>query len=381
MNRLGRVFKRIGASSAAVAFSQALGSVFGYFKYNKARCLISLVGSILAFAATCSALSFYFSRAEGIVYDTAITDKNVILLQTENVKLSDIEELASKRGSHIERILPYERRDVEIRYDRTDAAATLVATDSDFFERSSLKLESGRFFNANEAASGTKSAAIGETLKNELFGDRDAVGNEIKINNQVFKITGVVSSKSSRGGEAINRYIFVPYTSVRLITDSAYTTDYAVFADSPRSAGDARAEMGNALSKLGVGENYSFKTASDYTNGAVDINIALAVSAIILLMYILGCAGLIYLMKTRVYVGAAEIRLRHLIGALNSEIKMQIVFETAIWSIVACLIGAIAGTIIAAIFFLISPAAILISALIALVLGLLSGAAVRIPKR
>ena len=87
MNRLGRVFKRIGASSAAVAFSQALGSVFGYFKYNKARCLISLVGSILAFAATCSALSFYFSRAEGIVYDTAITDKNVILLQTENVNI------------------------------------------------------------------------------------------------------------------------------------------------------------------------------------------------------------------------------------------------------------------------------------------------------
>lgn len=380
MNRLGRVFKRIGASSAAVAFSQALGSAFGYFKYNKARSLISLVGLILAFAATCSALSFYFSRAEGIVYDTAIADKNVILLQTENVRLSDIEELASKRGSHIERILPYERRDVEARYDRTDAAAALIATDSDFFERSALKLESGRFFNANEAASGTKSAVIGEALKNELFGDRDAVGSEIKINNQVFEITGVVSSKSN-GGENADRYIFAPYTSVRLITDSAYTTDYAVFADSPRRAEDARAELENALSELSAGADRSFKTASDYTSGAVDSNIALAFSAIILLMYILGCAGLIYLMKNRVDGGAAEIRLRRLIGALNSEIKTQIVFETAVWSVFAWLIGAVVGTIVAAVFFLISPAAILISALIALVLGLLSGAAVRIPKR
>lgn len=380
MNRLGRVFKRIGASSAAVAFSQALGSAFGYFKYNKARSLISLVGLILAFAATCSALSFYFSRAQEIVYDTAIADKNVILLQTENVRLSDIEELASKRGSHIERILPYERRDVEARYDRTDAAAALIATDSDFFERSALKLESGRFFNANEAASGTKSAVIGEALKNELFGDRDAVGSEIKINNQVFEITGVVSAKSS-GGEAANRYIFAPYTSVRLITGSAYTTDYAVFADSPRRAEDARAELENALSELSAGADYSFKTASNYTSGAVDTNIALAFSAIILLMYILGCAGLIYLMKNRVDGGAAELRLRRLIGALNSDIKMQIVFETAVWSVFAWLIGAVVGTIVAAVFFLISPAAILISALIALVLGLLSGAAVRIPKR
>ena len=86
-------------------------------------------------------------------------------------------------------------------------------------------------------------------------------------------------------------------------------------------------------------------------------------------------------MKNRVDGGAAELRLRRLIGALNSDIKMQIVFETAVWSVFAWLIGAVVGTIVAAVFFLISPAAILISALIALVLGLLSGAAVRIPKR
>ena len=56
-------------------------------------------------------------------------------------------------------------------------------------------LELGRVFNEREVLSGSKVCLIGKTLVRELFGDRNPIGEEIRVKNVPFKVIGVLSEK------------------------------------------------------------------------------------------------------------------------------------------------------------------------------------------
>lgn len=70
----------------------------------------------------------------------------------------------------------------------------------------------GRFINDNDMANNEKVGAIGLKLKQDLFKDKNAVGEEITINNINFKVVGVFSDPA---GEREEARIYIPMTTMQ----------------------------------------------------------------------------------------------------------------------------------------------------------------------
>ena len=70
----------------------------------------------------------------------------------------------------------------------------------------------GRFINENDMANNEKVGAIGLKLKQDLFKDKNAVGEEITINNINFKVIGVFTDPA---GEREEARIYIPITTMQ----------------------------------------------------------------------------------------------------------------------------------------------------------------------
>src|SRR5438552_1922322 len=83
-----------------------------------------------------------------------------------------------------------------------------------------LKVMQGRFFNQDENARAATVAVLGQGAKSSLFGQRDAVGQYIKVNEQWFNVIGVagpqLSAQTGNGdlpSQDLNNLIYVPLAS------------------------------------------------------------------------------------------------------------------------------------------------------------------------
>jgi len=85
-----------------------------------------------------------------------------------------------------------------------------------------LKLEQGRFYNAEDQLQHARVALIGSEAKDKLFSGRNALGERIRLNGLSFEVVGVLSPKMQEGNSDINRVIYVPFTTMSDLKDTHY---------------------------------------------------------------------------------------------------------------------------------------------------------------
>ncbi len=85
-----------------------------------------------------------------------------------------------------------------------------------------LKLDSGRFYGAEDQMQRARVAVIGSDAKEKLFSGRNALGERIRIDGLSFEVIGVLSPKMQEGDDDINRVIYVPFTTMGDLKDTHY---------------------------------------------------------------------------------------------------------------------------------------------------------------
>ncbi len=85
-----------------------------------------------------------------------------------------------------------------------------------------LKLDQGRFYNAEDEMQHARVALIGSEAKEKLFSGRNAVGERIRVDGLSFEVVGVLSPKMQEGNSNINSVIYVPFTTMSDLKDTHY---------------------------------------------------------------------------------------------------------------------------------------------------------------
>jgi putative ABC transport system permease protein len=85
-----------------------------------------------------------------------------------------------------------------------------------------LKLEQGRFYNAEDQLQHARVAMIGSEAKEKLFSGRNALGERIRVDGLSFEVVGVLSAKMQEGNSDINRVVYVPFTTMSDLKDTHY---------------------------------------------------------------------------------------------------------------------------------------------------------------
>ena len=225
-------------------------------------------------------------------------------------------------------------------------------TDVDLPLIRSWNVEQGAFFTPTDVATASKVAVLGSVVRDQLFGDVDPIGQVIRINNQPFTVSGVMTSKGQSGmGQDQDDVVFVPYTTVmkkmRGITYVQQVTVSAASASDTSATADRIATLLRTRHKIQPGDPDDFMVRTMEEMASVRVQATQTMTSLLAgiagVSLLVGGIGIMNIMLVSVTERTREIGLRMAIGARSRDVLMQFLVEAVVLSLFGGGIGIAMG--------------------------------------
>ncbi|MCD4694141.1 ABC transporter permease [bacterium] len=260
----------------------------------------------------------------------------------------------------------------QISYSSQRKKTFLMGTNASFINIDKTEIDKGRFYTEDENKSLAQVTVIGLKIKEELFGESDALGKWIKIADSKYRVIGVTKERGSVFTMDFDNYVYVPIKTLQKKLMGIDYVTYMVHKLKNTEEGDKTAEKMRAIlrnnhnieapynektEKLDVNKDDFRVTTMDEMINMLDIitsAITILLLAIVGISLVVGGVGIMNIMYVIVNERTSEIGLRKAVGAQKGDILIQFLIE----SIIITLLGGIIGIIIGAgISYLISKGA------------------------
>ncbi len=233
-------------------------------------------------------------------------------------------------------------------------------------------------------------AVIGETVRKNLFGPTDPIGQTIRINNLPFKVVGLLTAKgtSAAMGQDQDDIILVPITTLqKKITGQNWLRWIMVSAVSQQASYTAQQQITALLRdrhriRSGQDDDFFVRNLADIADLA-DQNARLftiLVASIASISLIVGGIGVMNIMLVSVTERTREIGIRMAIGATEGDVQQQFLIEAVVLSLFGGAIGIVTGMgasfLITQLFgwpVLVSPMAIVAAVVFSMAVGIFFG--------
>jgi putative ABC transport system permease protein len=271
-----------------------------------------------------------------------------------------------------------------------DNARVIGTTDKQIIVSNMLP-SAGRFLMPFDITYKKQVVVIGSEIAENLFGEYDPIGKDIKIGMYKFTIIGVMEEQGGSvfGGPNYDRQVFVPITTYNKVfgNDGGQANiDIAIKAPSPDVMEDFEYEVIGEMRKIrGLkpieSDDFAINklgTLLDAYNSIMGVVVAVGLGITSISLFV-GGVGVMNIMFVSVTERTKEIGIRKAIGAKRRNILMQFLFE----ALLICLFGGIIGLAFAAgiteiinqtlLPASLSPAIIILALVVSMVVGVVSG--------
>jgi len=214
-----------------------------------------------------------------------------------------------------------------------------------------LAPEEGAFFGADDVKGQASVAVIGAKVKDELFGDDDAVGEKIKIKNQSFRIIGVLPLSGSGSFFNFDEMAIVPYTAAQqYIFGIKYYHRFFIKAVSDEAVDETVEDIKRVLRENHdiddpEKDDFFVQTQADLALrlGAITTALTLFLVAVAAISLVVAGIGIMNIMLVSVTERTREIGLRKALGATNRNILSQFLIEAVLLTGIGGIIGITLG--------------------------------------
>lgn len=271
---------------------------------------------------------------------------------TATLKLEDVEVIKREVTSVVD-IAPFNRKGgSEIKYMDNSTTATVFGITPSWANVWNWDVDEGDFISEEDISNLNRVCLVGLTVKKELFGDEEPIGQQIRIGNIQFIVKGIMQSKgTSPGGGDMDNRINIPLTTfMRRVANVDYIAGIKILLSSSKEIEKASENIRAILRERhsiasGVSDDFGITTPTEITKFAEKIagtfNIFLALIAGISL--IAGGVVVANIMLISVNERKKEIGLRKAVGAKSKDIMMQFLFEASAVTLIGGVIGIILG--------------------------------------
>ena len=121
------------------------------------------------------------------------------ILSATEVDLTIDDAISLTRSYSIRRVAPLALGTAPVSYDQRERDVNVIGSTADLYHVRKLEMATGRFLPDGDPSRGAAVAVIGDTLKDELFGNSSALGKRIRINSQKFQVIGVLKEAGAAG--------------------------------------------------------------------------------------------------------------------------------------------------------------------------------------
>lgn len=284
------------------------------------------------------------------------TDKHTGLPSGSRAVVSLLEEDVDAILQHIGNIRAIspvkDRKEVEVKHGDKFTLTRIFGITPVWSEIRDFGPSKGEFISEEDLSFAARVCIIGQTVKKNLFGDTDPIGQTIRIKDVPFTVKGELQWKgiSSAGRDRDDR-IVIPITAFtkRLFRDIYLTQIVITVADISnldKTIEDVRSVL-RERHKISAGEpdDFAMRTPQDlidlaYSTTRSLINLLTGIAGVSLLV-----AGIVIMniMLASVSARRNEIGIRRAIGAKKRDIISQFVMEGFLISMMGGLLGTILG--------------------------------------
>jgi len=275
--------------------------------------------------------------------------------------------------------------------DKRIESATILGASYEYDEIFNFEVSEGRYFSANEAASGKAVAVIGADISEALFPQKDPIGKKIKIFGKKLQVIGVFKKEGeSMFSQSHDNRVLVSINFARNVINlrsGRANPSIAVIPVEGMSKDLLKDNIRSVLRaahrlKPAQDDDFSLNEISTISNGFDGIfkSIGLAGWFIGGLSLLVGGFGIANIMFVTVRERTSQIGIQKAIGAKNFFILFQFLFESVFLSLFGGFVGIIIvsiGVLISRLVFdfelIMSFSNIILGILVSLFIGLAAG--------
>ena len=344
-------------------------------RLHKLRTLLTMLGMIFGVAAVVSMLSIGAgAQQQMMAFIEQLGVRNLIVEAKEAATYQDLQkarkvspgltfrdwrvikantngivETSPRKRFTPTKILPKPQRDVPVVY----------GVEPGYLRIAGLQVVAGRWFDTQENSHAAPVCVLGDEARAGLFGNQEALGQYVKLNEQWFHVIGVVapqltmqSSANALPTQDLNNLLYVPlYTSLdRLEDTNSELKDeidgiYLQMLPSVDILSTAEVVRGILNNTHGGAKDFSVVAPAELlaeqkrTQRIFEV-VMVAIASISLLV---GGIGIMNIMLAGILERTREIGVRRAVGARRVDIVRQFLIEATLISIVGGLMGIVFG--------------------------------------
>ncbi len=229
--------------------------------------------------------------------------------------------------------------------------------EADYFVVNDWQLSRGQFFAGSDYSGAATHVVIGETVREKLFGDGDAIGNMIRVGRVPFTVIGEVAPKGESGwGGDMDDVLFVPLETARrrlmgqLEMPPGTLMRITVGTSTAEELSEVEAALNELLRELhkiepGAEDDFRVRNLTELVGARTETTrlMSLLLAAVATISLIVGGIGIMNIMLVSVTERIREIGLRMAIGATPGDIQKQFLAEAMMISLGGGFIGIAIG--------------------------------------
>ncbi|MDP4180437.1 MAG: ABC transporter permease [Bacillota bacterium] len=330
------------------AYKMAIKSIWG----NKVRSFLTMLGVIIGVGSVIAAVAFAQGSTKSITDSLQGLGTNLISISitgrnsNRNVSFEDLQKFAEENPSEISAIAPQVSSSVTLKYGTKTRSTSLTGTSPEYEEIKNVHVQSGRFLLSFDNDFRQKVAIIGTAVANDIFEGRNPVGQNMKINGQIYKVVGLLQQKAGGQDQSDDDVVIIPVTSAQRLSKSAVIRNFSVQATTPEAVSSVMEKLNTMLTKIYNNSN-SFRVFNSEQMLSTLNNVTgimmLVLGGIAAISLIVGGIGIMNIMLVSVTERTREIGIRKAIGAKRRSILVQFLIEAAMVTGMGGVVGVLIG--------------------------------------
>jgi putative ABC transport system permease protein len=340
-------------------------------RVNRTRSVLTMLGIIIGVAAVIAMVGVGAGATARIQAQIQSIGSNLIIvlpgsISTNGVRLGsggvatltqdDARAIAAECPS-VALAAPTVRGGVQVVSGSNNWATSVQGVTPDYMTLRDYTMRSGQFFTTQDVDAAAKTAVLGETVAENLFGDSEPTGQVVIIKNVPFTVAGTLTPKGqSPTGQDQDDVILLPIsTATQKVLGANRANARAVGsvmvqAVNPQAMDQAISEIESLLRERhrilpGIDDDFTIRNltevfAAQETSAQV---MAILLGAIASVSLVVGGIGIMNIMLVSVTERTREIGLRLAVGAKRRDILSQFLVEAVTLSLVGGIIGILVG--------------------------------------
>ena len=330
---------------------------------NLLRSFLTMLGIVIGVSAVITMVTLGNGATRSVQAQIASLGSNLLLVLPGQrmgpgggggpaFNIGDVEAVASQIGG-IRLVAPEVRSSTTLVANGRNWSASLTGSTQDWFSVSNWTIAAGRGFEPDEERVGAAVCVIGATVRRELFGSADPVGEQIRLKKFSCTVVGLLGSKGqgAMGNDQDNLLVLPLATMQRRVVGHTRINTILVSMNDSAEPARLKASLEQLMRerrRLADNDDNNFnvldtRQIADTMSGTTQI-MTMLLGAVAAVSLVVGGIGIMNIMLVSVTERTREIGVRLAIGALEREVLMQFLVEAVVLAALGGLIGIVLAT-------------------------------------